>query len=256
MNLTYYQILTRSYLVAISLWWVFSKMFPEAFVAKEEYSIKRPLVQVGITLFCVVVVIIIGRIYASGYLFPDFTFGSFRVGETLNQMLIYCPFPLFLIISKQTLSSAWLPTKKFAPRFLLGIGLSMVALVVFVLLSNKKSISVVAPSVFNIQNTHHLVQVFLEDLAIALLLSRLSASLKPNYFVGAIVAVSVLFPLAHLPNNLQTGAPMWQVLTSLAMDGVLVFVIGLVLYKFRDFLWFFPVHFAMDMMQFYSGLDL
>jgi hypothetical protein len=101
-----------------------------------------------------------------------------------------------------------------------------------------------------------MVQIFLEDFAIALLLSRLSAALGPKYFIGAIVAVSILFPLGHLPSNLEAGVPILQALANLAVDGILVFVIGLFLYRSKDFLWLFPIHFAMDMMQFYSGITL
>ena len=256
MNLTYYNVLAPSYLVSIAVWLFLSRKFPDTFLVKDVRIIKWPRLQICALLLCSIAVIFIGRAYTNDYLVSDFTIGSLQIGESINQVLIYSPFPLFLILSKQSLSSGWLPTSKIAERFAAGMCLSLVSLIIFVVLSSKKPISNVIYNVFHIQNTHHLVQVFLEDFSIALLLSRLSSALKPKYFVAAIITVSILFTSGHLPNNLETGVPILDILTGLTMDAILVLVVGIALYKSRDFLWFFPIHFAMDMMQFYSGLKL
>jgi hypothetical protein len=256
MTFSYYTILTISYLVALGVWWLLSKKYSDTLIHTETVPAKKPWIQTGLVLLCAVATVLIGRLYASGYLFPDFKIGTLRVGESLNQVLIYSPFPLYVLITKQSLSSVWLPSHNWKMRLLLGLALSLVALVSFVLLSDKKSLWEVLRNVYHVQNTHHAVQIFFEDFAIALLLSRLSAALTAKYFGWAILVVAILFPLGHLPGNLDAGIPLLQALASLSIDAALVFTVGIALYKSKDFLWFFPIHFAMDMMQFHSGLTI
>lgn len=256
MNLTYYQILSLSYLTALGLWWMLTKKYPETFLLKPQDEIKKPWVQVVLLLVCGMATVGIGRLYTMGYLFPDVRWGLWRVGESVNQMLIFSPFPLFLGVSKQSLGSAWLSGHRALYRFGAGFFLGLAALVVFALLAGRNSLVDVIGNVYHPQNLHYGVQIFFEDFAIALLLSRLAAAITHKYFGWAVLAVALLFPLGHLPANLDGGTPLMLALTNLSLDALLVFGVGMALYRSKDFLWLFPIHFAMDMMQFYSGLQI
>lgn len=256
MSLSYYQILSISYLTAVGLWWVFASVGSTHIAPNTHPPIERPWLKSALMILCALCTIGIGSAYSARLLIPDFTIGSFRLGESINQALIYSPFPLYLAVTGESYATAWLPRPNWQKRLVAGILISFLALGVFIGLSGARSIGDVVMDVFHFQNAHHAVQVFFEDLAISMFLARLSGALGKKYFVLAIVVVALAFPLAHLPSDLSSGLPLSAILSGLLNDALLVFVIGFALYRFKDFLWLFPLHFTMDMMQFYSGITI
>ncbi len=250
----YYQILAISYFSVFGLWWaLYSKSLKFLYPAGQ-HKIQRPWVQTGLVLLAAVLVIAIGWLYSKGFLVPEYRLGSVRLSECLNQMIIFSPIPLMIMLSRQTFHSAWLPWRYAGPRLALGLALGLIAIFIFYALSSARHIDDILLDVFHLQNAHLAVQIFLEDLAIALLLSRLSSALSAKSFVLAILAVAVLFSVGHIPASLESGVPVSQIFVRSTFDAGLTFAAGFTLYKSKDFLWLFPIHYSMDMMQFYSGL--
>ncbi len=254
-NLNYYYVLSASYGSALLLWWMIQRFILPIWNRQEgPVSSKNPWAQVGWVLLAAVLTILIGRVYSAGYLVPEFTIGTVRVAESCNQLLIYSPFVLYLVFWKQPLSTAWIPTSKIGVRLIIGLLLGIMAAGIFVLLSHRRDVFSVFADVYHPKNIHHAIQVFLEDFAIALLLSRLLVAMGPRRFIIAVLIVSFLFSFGHLPAALEQGQTLLSAMVQALLDMAVVFGIAFFLQKSRDILWFWPIHFAMDMMQFYSGL--
>lgn len=253
-NIYYYLVLAVSYSVALYAWWIIlirsKKIKP-----KEAIKLRKPWLQVGGILLMAILTILIGQLYTNGYLMPNYSFQSLNVSECINQILIYSPFPLFIIATRQTFNSAWLSTSAVTFRIAVGFGLGFLAIGVFVMISQQRDFAKVILDVYHLKNTQHLVQVFMEDFAIALLLSRLAGALGKKYFIIAIIVVGLLFSLGHIPNNLSEGLNFSSILIDRLIDAGLLIGVCLLLNKSKDFLWFWPIHFAMDMMQYYSGVN-
>ena len=93
-----------------------------------------------------------------------------------------------------------------------------------------------------------MVQVFLEDLTIAILFVRLARAIDQRW---AIVVVACLFAAGHIPAMLSGGATL-RILANLLIDASLGVAVISVLMRSRDILWFWFVHYCLDMTQFSS----
>jgi hypothetical protein len=253
-NFHYYLILATSYGTALILWYIILSRRKKLNNLKT-FELSKPWLQVAGVLLSAILTILIGRLYVNGYLVPALKIGALNVSECINQILIYLPFPIFLLATRQTLNSAWLSTNDGIQRIAIGIGLSIIAVMVFVSMSQQRKVLDVILDVYHLKNTQHLIQVFMEDFAIALLLSRLAGALGKKYFIVAISAVGLLFSLGHIPNNLNEGINLTSLFLNRFIDAGLLIGVCLLLNKSKDFLWLWPIHFAMDMMQYYSGIS-
>jgi hypothetical protein len=91
-----------------------------------------------------------------------------------------------------------------------------------------------------------MTQVFLEDLTIAILFVRLAGAVGTRW---ATVVVASLFAAGHVPVMVSQGAT-WLELAGLLRDAGLGAAVILVLQRSRDVVWFWCIHFALDMTQF------
>jgi hypothetical protein len=89
-------------------------------------------------------------------------------------------------------------------------------------------------------------QVLLEDVSIAILFVRLAAAIGRG---RATLVVACLFAAGHIPAMLSAGATPSE-LAGLVRDAALGTLAILALRRSRDVLWFWPVHFCLDMTQF------
>ena len=90
------------------------------------------------------------------------------------------------------------------------------------------------------------MQVFAEDFAISVCLFRLMAWIGAK---RAILLISLLFAASHIPAMLYNGVALGD-FTGLLFDALLGFFALTVVSKSKNFLWFWMIHYAMDMTQF------
>lgn len=206
---------------------------------------RRPWVEVGLAFLAVLAVIGIGQLYVRGFLVPE-RHGAVWA-KCANQLLIYAPIPLLLALRRHPLSSAWLPTKWIPVRLGIGLALALLALASFHLArgTGEGFLSGVSRT-FRIENADEALQVFLEDLSIAVLMVRLGAALGRG---RALIIVALLFAGAHVPGMLAQGAP-GVAYASLLLDAALAVTVLAILQRSADIWWFWWIHFAMDMTQF------
>jgi hypothetical protein len=111
----------------------------------------------------------------------------------------------------------WLPSNRVWQRVLVGLILSLIAMLAFVNLraGAGKWIDVVR-DVYHPKNLGNLVQVLCEDVAIAIVFVRMRAAIG---LLWSILVVGVLFAAAHIPAMLSTGADLDDISISPWMPG-------------------------------------
>lgn len=245
MELQHYYTLYPAYGIALLGW---TLLAPRLAIepGEELLPFEKPWKEFLLSLTAIVLCLGIGQLYIKGLLFPrdnDFRF----LLESLNHLLIFAPFPLLLLIRKQAFISAWIPARDLGKSIGLGLFLAILAIFLFLLLKGKiAQFLPVLTDVYHYKNLPLLVQVFLEDLAIAICFIRFQALIGERW---AMIIVASLFALGHIPAMLSEGFTAANAL-GLLLDAMLVVSVLLVLRRWRNILWFWMIHYAMDMMQF------
>jgi hypothetical protein len=230
-------------LAALVIWTLYLVRSPA--IRAPDFAISRPWLELGLLVAAVATVIGVGQLYSAGFLLDK----TNLVTESLNQLAIFSPVLLVLAVRPQPFRSAYL-----AREAVLGgpIGVILALLALGAYAAARQMIGdytemlrfLVHPS-----QIPHLVQVVLEDVAIAAFLSRFAAALGPR---KAIALVAALFAAAHIPAMLTSGVGLAS-MTPLVLDTLLgVLVLGAVVTT-RSIWWFIPIHFALDVIQFYKS---
>lgn len=248
MRFGHHAALLLSYAAALLGALVLSRRLPRLWPAEDADRLARPGREVAWALGAGVVVLLIGMLYARGWLLPA-TSRSLPALDAINQLLIYAPFPLLLVLRRQSTNTAWLPIRGAMVRVAIGLILALLSLVVYAAV--RPGLTHWLPLVGHVYQPGHisyLVQVLLEDISIAILFVRVQQALGLN---RALLLVAILFAAAHIPGLLARGATLSE-LAPLAGDVALGVLALSVLHRLRDVWWFWMVHFALDMTQFYG----
>ena len=116
---------------------------------------------------------------------------------------------------------------------------------------NPAPFGTILSNIYHPREISQFVQVFMEDVTIALLFVRLSKWISTKW---TIVVVATLFAAGHIPSMISSGYALSE-LGSLVLDTSIGLIILFVVSKSKDIWWFFMVHYALDMSQFYGGLN-
>ncbi len=248
MEVTHYQVLFASYGSAVAVWYAINRLAPSIWPGTAPATFAKPWREVGWAFVAVIAVILVGQVYQQGIRLPnDGAFGG--IFESINQLIIFCPVVLMLLWRRQPFSTVWLSGDKALTRLAAGIGIALFAILIFTMVrTGSDSFFQVVSRTYHYQNIAHLVQVFMEDITIAYLFIRLRAVLKLR---GAIVLVATLFAAGHIPAMISEGYSFAE-LGSLLLDAALGVGLVYTVQRSGDILWFWCLHFAMDMMQFYA----
>lgn len=243
-----YYALLAGYSTALVGWVIINRLDPSLWPIQDFISFKHPWREVGWSLLAVLGIIAIGQLYQRGIRLPaDGAFGP--LFDAINQAVIFSPLFVLLYARSQSLDTAWLSLHRMGGRVAAGLGLALVSILVYTTVREESgSWLQVVSNVYHPQNFSHLVQVFLEDIAIAILFIRFRAAVGRRAAIGLI---AVLFSAGHIPALLAEGAALSE-LTSLILDAGLLVGALTIIQRSSDILWIWCVHFAMDMMQFYA----
>ena len=242
----HYIALISSYSTISGLWFLFYKYAKNPWQHEPSQNFNKPWLEFIYAIAAIVAILVIGQLYMANMLIPN---DDNKYIDAVNQLLIFSPTILIVILRKQSFDTIWLPKKKVGFRIGFGLALSLVALVVYWLFRKETSGFLhLLSETYHLQNISHLVQVFLEDITIALLFVRLAACIGRRWTIGL---VALLFAAGHLPSLLAEGAAVSEFISLLLDVGIGVVVLSVVS-KSRDAWWFFPVHFVLDMSQYYG----
>jgi hypothetical protein len=254
MSASYYLGLWLAYATGLLGWVLLRVSFPRLWPSGLDYQFQHPWRETLFALLAALATVAIGQLAAHGKLLPEVSAVKTPIADLGNQVIIFSPFLFLLAIRRQPLRTAWLPARHAGWRLLAGVLLALCAAVVFAVVRHPPgSLVALLASVYHPRNTGYAAQVFLEDVAIAVLFMRLRAALGERRFLAALFAVAFLFSAAHYPQHLRDGLSTLSATRMVMMDGLLASAVIYVLQRSNDILWFWPIHFSLDMMQFYAG---
>jgi len=243
----HYPPLVIAYLAGLGGWLLanrfLSSLWPNE---RTQFAFTHPWREFGIAMLGALGVLCTGELWRRGIRLPDGG-GLGPVLGAVNQVLIFVPILLVVVLRRQPWTTAWLPRTRIPTRLLVGLALATLAMTVYSLLRDGADApwSMLA-RIWRYQNLEELAQVLLEDLTIAILFVRLAAATGGR---KAIVTVACLFAASHIPAMVSRGAT-WLEVAGLLRDAGIGVAAILVLQRSRDVLWFWCIHFCLDMAQF------
>ena len=242
----HYPALVTAYLAALGGWLLASRLLPSAWPRKPAERFEHPWREIGFALLGALGILAMGQLWSRGIRLPvEGALGP--VLGAVNQVLIFAPILLVLVIRRQPLTSAWLPQARLATRLAVGIVLATVAITLYsVLREGADAPWILLGRIWRYDHLDEMTQVFLEDITIAVLFVRLAAAIGIRW---ATTLVALLFAAGHVPALMSEGATLTE-LASLLRDAGLGIAVILVLQRSGDVVWFWCIHFCLDMTQF------
>ena len=243
----HYLSLMAAYGTGMLLWFTANYIFKSLWKDHKTIAFKKPWLEFIFSIIAVIVILGIGQLYLNDLLIPH---DGNKIIDAINQFLIFSPTLLLIYARKQPIESIWLPKSKVLYRLLIGFVIAICSLIVYWLVrKNAPSFESQLTNTFHPKNISYLVQVFMEDITIALVFVRLSAWIGNQ---KSIAIVAVLFAAGHIPSLLSNGFSVLE-LSSLFIDAFIGVLVLSAVSKSRDVWWFFILHFTLDMSQFYGG---
>ncbi|MEQ9303440.1 MAG: hypothetical protein RJQ14_05945 [Marinoscillum sp.] len=237
--------LTIAYLSICLLWfWVDKK--GKSWDIQTIQSPSRPWLDFGIGLIACIGVVGVGQLFSAGYLIPrtESTFINQAFIWPLNNVIIFSPIILVLIIRRQSLKTIFISSNGILQKFAFGIVTSVVGILIFTGIKGEWArIPEIFISSVQLKTLSNLPAIFFENVALAFLFVRLkwAAGIK-----GAIGIPAVLFALAHIPGSIAEGDPVGHIVTFFFLTGSLTTFILYTAYRSRDIIWLGVVHYLMD----------
>jgi hypothetical protein len=242
----HYPALVGGYSAALLAWLVIAWLLRRIWPACDEAKFGRPWLELSVVFLAALFVIGIGQLYQHGIALPEA--GPFKpVATALNQLFIFAPILLVIPLRRQTWNTAWLCSRTLGLRVLLGIAVALLAVLAYSFLrQGAGNFGQLALRIARYENLGLFVQVFLEDLTIAIFFVRLTAAVGKMW---SLIVVALLFAAGHIPTMMATGASASE-FSHLILDAAIGVGVLWVLRRSRDIVWFAFVHFCMDMLQF------
>lgn len=243
----HYPSLVVAYVVGLCGWLLASRFLPRVWPSDPDHiSFARPWLEFRIALLGAVGVLVMGQLWMKGIRLPEG--GALRpILGSLNQVLIFAPILLVLVLRRQPWATAWLPRAWIGMRLLVGLVLASLAVTAYSLVRDGVDEPwVVLSRIWRYEHVDKMVHVFLEDLTIAILFVRIAGAIGTRW---AVVTVAFLFAAGHIPVMVSQGATSFEMILLLRDVGLGVAAI-LVLKRSRDIVWFWCIHYCLDMTQF------
>lgn len=244
---SHYLALVPTYASVALLWFLIYKTIKKPWDKQERIHFQKPWLELIYAILSVVAILIIGQLYQRDLLLP--ARGNEFI-DAMNQIIIFSPTVMLIALRKQSPRTIWLPKSNIPIRILMGTALAFISLLMYwIIREEPASLTSMFRNIYHPRNTAHLVQVFMEDITIALLFVRLAAWIGRKW---SIALVSILFAAGHIPALVTTGLSINE-LSSLLLDAGIGVVIFSAVSKSQDVWWFFLVHFTLDMTQYHGG---
>lgn len=241
----HYLALIPAYATATVLWFLINHFFKTPWSNVTKVNFEKPWMEFVLALMATIAILVIGQLYMRDLLIPNQVNNNYI--DALNQIIIFSPAVILVLARRQSTATIWLPCTNILPRIAIGSALALCALFIYCLSrEDSDGYFELLSDIYQPGNISYLVQVFMEDITIALLFVRLSAWIGRRW---SIVIVALLFAAGHIPALISVGATVAE-LGRLFIDTSIGVLILSAVSKSRDIWWFFMVHFALDMTQF------
>jgi membrane protease YdiL (CAAX protease family) len=209
-------------------------------------SSTHPWLDFGIALVVCIAVMGVGQLFSAGYLIPrtENTIINQALIWPLNNVIIFSPIFLVLIIRKQDLNTIFISTNQILRKLAFGFVASIIGIVIFTIIRGEWTrIPDIFTSAIQLKTLSNFPAIFFENVALAFLFVRLKWAAGTKWAIGV---PAVLFAFAHVPGSIAEGDPMGHIVTFFFLTGGLTTFILYTAYRSRDIIWLGVVHYLMD----------
>ena len=205
----------------------------------------KPWIELGTAMIAVIGILVIGQLYSAGYLLKNTASETLaRWVWPLNNVIIFSPILLTLLLRRQGPSTIFLSRKGILIKVVFGFASSCGGIFIFLLLRGElERIVEVAHHAISPSALTYFPAVFFENIALAFLFVRLKWAVGIKWAIGI---PAVLFAFAHVPGSLAEGDPLIHIITFFFLTGGLTTFILYTAYRSRDIIWLGIVHYLMD----------
>ncbi len=173
----HYPPLIAGYLVGLGGWLVANRFWPWIWPRESEKKFARPWMEFVFALIGAIGILATGQLWSRGIRLPER--GALGpVFGAINQVMIFAPILLVVLLRRQSWTTAWLPRRRILLRFSVGLVLASLAVTAYSLLrAGADAPWFLLCRIWRYENLDKMTQVFLEDLTIAILFVRWPAQL-------------------------------------------------------------------------------
>jgi len=223
-----------------SVWWKYPDWWRVEMINPD-----KPWAELLMGVLAAMGVIGIGRLYSADFLIPKS--GNEVIDGwlwMLNNLLIFSPIFLVMIIRRQGLSTAWISLKGLHFKLLTGLVAAILSLITFLAFRGEMSrIGSILSSSVRFETLSNFPAIFLEGVAVAFLFVRLS------WLWGTRVSItlpSVLFALVHVPGMVAQEDPLMHILLMSIFTCTISIIVLYTCDRTKDVIWLGVVHYLMD----------
>lgn len=236
--------ITIAYLGACLVWWIASRLRPDAWPSSPPPASRRPWLDVGVALVAAAGVLGVGQLWWKGLLFPERGAPWEVLGPPLNQLVIFSPIFLALWIRRQGPETVFVTPRHLPAKCATGLIAAAVAIAAFLVARGEVDR---APTIGweVLSGTHltHFIAVFMEGVALAYLYVRLRWAMGP---LPALLVPCVLFAVSHVPRQLEGGGSPGEIALFFAFNVGLPMLILATVARSRDVVWLGIVHYLVN----------
>lgn len=205
---------------------------------------ERPWLDLSAAMIAAVGIFALGSCYRAGLLLPRGSGWVHHVTWTINNLIIFSPIALVLMVRRQGPTTILLSPQNVGRKVAAGVVLGVVATAVFLTLRGELSqFGTVLVGIVDEDSATNFLPVMLEGVALAFLFVRI------RWVFGSVVALlapSVLFAVSHIPRQLANGLGPSEIIAFFVLNTLLPATILAVVVKSRDVIWLGIVHYIMD----------
>jgi hypothetical protein len=226
---------------ALAAWLGIARLLPRLWPEPGPPDIQRAWRSLVWVLAGLAATLALSRLHAHGFMLVVPGIAG-AIAAAVEQLIIFAPVLLVphWLDERET---RWLPRDRIWLRVLVGLALAELALLAYAAPHGLDAWWAASARTFDPWNWPYLVQVFCQDVAVAILYLRLRAVMGQAW---AITLIAAGFAVAQLP---VMGAIDAEALVRMVIDGGLGAAVLVICARSADLWWFVWVHFAMDTMQ-------
>ncbi len=237
--------LTLAYLAICGMWFLLDRRGKGWDIQSVE-STKKPWLDLALGLLSCFAVMGVGQLYSAGYLIPRSasTVINQLIVWPLNNVLIFSPIFLTLILRKQGTHSIFISSNQMARKLIFGLAASLIGIFIFVGVRGEWTrLSEIFFSALKLKTLSNFPAIFFENVALAFLFVRLKWAVGIRWAIGI---PAILFAFAHVPGSVAEGDSIFHIITFFFLTGTLTTFILYTAYRSRDIIWLGVVHYLMD----------
>lgn len=241
---SFFAAVTVAYLAACGGWLLLLRVRPGWWPKHPAMRTDHKWVDLLMVVAGAALVIGIGQIWRAGWLLPQ---PEGLAGDCLwqvNNLIIYAPIFVIIGFRRQSTGTAYLSARRLPVKILVGVGLGLVAVMIYWALRGELDrLPQLAAESFKRRNLTNFLPVFLEGVVMAFAFVRI------RWAIGlwpALVAPAVLFALAHVPRQIDSGLALPEMAAYFAVTSFVAFAVLFTLHRSQDVIWLSIVHYLMD----------